>query len=88
MKAPVGIKVFPLLLLVFFIFPAETLFGQSHILSGKITDERNRQPLAFVNVVINDGQQGVISDIDGRYSIAANEPITKVKFSSIVYESK
>ena len=88
MKAPVGIKVFPLLLLVFFIFPAETLFGQSHILSGKITDERNRQPLAFVNVVINDGQQVVISDIDGRYSITANEPITKVKFSSIGYEPK
>ena len=88
MKAPVGIKVFPLLLLVFFIFPAETLFGQSHILSGKITDERNRQPLAFVNVVINDGQQGVISDIDGRYSITAVEPITKVKFSSIGYEPK
>ena len=88
MKVPVGIKVFPLLFLVFFILSAETLFGQSHTLSGKITDERNRQPLAFVNVVINDGLQGVISDIDGRYSIAATEPITKVKFSSIGYEPK
>ena len=88
MKTSFGIKAFPFLLFVFFIFSAETFFGQSYTLSGKITDERNRQPLAFVNVVINDGQQGVISDIDGRYSIAANEPITKVKFSSIGYEPK
>ena len=88
MKPSFCIKVLPLLLLATILFSAETLFGQSHTLSGKITDERNRQPLAFVNVVINDGQQGVISDIDGRYSIAANEPITKVKFSSIGYEPK
>ena len=88
MKPSSGIKVFPLLLFVFFIFSTETFFGQSHTLSGKITDERNRQPLAFVNVVINEGQQGVISDIDGRYTITANEPIQKVKFSSIGYEPK
>ena len=88
MKLPFSIKVFPIFLLSLFIFSAETLFGQSHTLNGKITDERNRQPLAFVNVVINEGQQGVISDIDGRYTIDANEPIQKVKFSSIGYEPK
>ena len=88
MKPSFCIRVLPLLLLAIILFSAETLFGQSHTLSGKITDERNRQPLAFVNVVINDGQQGVISDIDGRYSITANESITKVKFSSIGYEPK
>jgi hypothetical protein len=88
MKLSFSIKVFPLLLLVFLLFSAETLFGQLHTISGKITDERNRQPLAFVNVVINEGQQGVISDIDGRYTITANEPIQKVKFSSIGYEPK
>ena len=88
MKPSFCIKVFPILLLVFLLFSAETLFGQSHTVSGKITDERNRQPLAFVNVVINEGQQGVISDIDGRYTITANEPIQKVKFSSIGYEPK
>ena len=88
MKPSFCIRVLPLLLLAIILFSAETLFGQSHTLSGKITDERNRQPLAFVNVVINDGLQGVISDIDGRYSITANEPITKVRFSSIGYEPK
>ena len=88
MKPSFSIKVLSLLFFVFLISSVKTLFGQSSILSGKITDERNRQPLAFVNVVINDGQHGVISDIDGKFSITADGPITKVKFSSIGYEPK
>ena len=88
MKSSFLTKSLPFLFLLFFIFSAETLIGQSHSLSGKITDERNRQSLAFVNVVINEGQIGTISDIDGRYSITAEEPILKVKFSSIGYEPK
>ena len=88
MKPSFSINILSLLLLAFFLFSVETLFGQSHILSGKITDERNRQPLAFVNVIVNEGLQGVISDIDGRYTITSNEAIVKVKFSSIGYEPK
>ena len=85
MKHAFRIRVFPLIVLLFL---AGTLFSQTFSLSGKVTDERNRQPLAFVNVVINDGQHGVISDIDGRYAISLDEPILKVKFSSIGYEPK
>ena len=88
MKTPFSIKVFSFLFIAFFIILAETLFGQSYTVSGKVTDERNRQPLAFVNVVINEGQNGVISDIDGRYEITANVPIQQIKFSSIGYEPK
>ena len=76
-----------LFFLVVFLFSAKTLVAQ-HTLSGRITNERNRQPLAFVNVTINEGEQGVISDIDGRYDINSSKPILKVKFSSIGYESK
>ena len=88
MKHSFSIKALSLQLLIFFLLPAEMLFGQSRSLSGRITDERNRQPLAFVNVVVNEGQQGVISDIDGRYTITSSAPITTVKFSSIGYEPK
>ncbi len=82
------IKTFSFILFVTFLFSVESLFAQSHTLSGKITDERSRQPLAFVNVVVNEGLQGVISDIDGKYEITTTEPIQKVKFSSIGYEPK
>ena len=87
MKPHFRITSFPLLFLVVILFSTKALVAQ-HTLSGKITDERNRQPLAFVNVVVNDGFRGVISDIDGRYEITIDEPILKVKFSSIGYESK
>ena len=85
---PFGTCLFSWLLLVFLTFFAGNLFSQNHILSGKVTDEDNRQPLAFVNVVINEGQHGVITDIDGKYEIKSNEDITIIVFSSIGYESK
>lgn len=69
-------------------FLSKPLFPQSHSVSGKITDANNRQPLAFVNVVVNDGHQGTISDIDGKYSIASEQPIQKISFSFVGYESK
>ncbi len=85
MRPSLGIKAFLLLFLT--ISTAHALFAQ-HTLKGKVTDERNLQPLAFVNVVVNEGLQGVITDIDGRYEIVVTEPIQKVKFSSIGYEPK
>jgi hypothetical protein len=88
MKTDLRIKTFPLLFFFFFLFSAQSLVAQSHTLSGKVINERNRQAMAFVNVVVNDGLNGVITDIDGRYEITVNEPIVKVKFSSIGYEPK
>jgi hypothetical protein len=88
MKSSTRPRILLTLFLLSFVLFSEALFAQSHTLSGRITDERNRQPLAFVNVVVNEGQQGVISDIDGKYEITSNEPIVKVKFSSIGYEPK
>ena len=87
MKPHFRIKPSSFLFLVAVLFSTKALLAQ-HSLSGKITDERNRQPLAFVNVVVNEGLQGVISDINGIYEITANEPIVTVKFSSIGYETK
>ena len=88
MKPAFSIKVTSFLFLIFLAFFSKTLLAQSYTLNGKITDERNRQPLAFVNVVVNGGLTGSMSDIDGRYEITANEPIRYVKFSSIGYESR
>ena len=88
MKLKRNIKLVALLLLSLATFFPSFLLAQSHTLSGKITDERNRQPLAFVNVVVNNGTTGGMSDIDGKFEITASEPIRKVKFSCIGYETK
>ena len=80
-------RITPFLFLVVILLSAKSLVAQ-HTLIGKITNERNRQPMAFVNVVVNEGLQGVISDIDGWYEIVSDEPISKIKVSSIGYESR
>ena len=76
------------LLLLFLTFSMGMVVAQSQTISGKITDERNRQPLAFVNIVLNGGQFGGMSDIDGKYEITTTEPIHSIRFSSIGYETK
>ena len=67
---------------------SRALLAQSHTISGRITDEQNRQPLAFVNVVVNEGLTGTMSDINGLYEISSDEPILKLKFSSVGYETQ
>ena len=76
-----------LLLLLLALMPT-FLLAQSHCLSGTITDGKSRKPLAFVNVVVNDGHIGGISDIDGKYEIKTDEPVRKVKFSSLGYATE
>ena len=73
-------------LLLFVLAPL--VASAQHTLSGKVTDEDNRQPLAFVNIVINDGSHGVISDINGKYEITSDKPITSISFSAIGYETQ
>ena len=51
-------------LFAFLLLAGQALLAQSHTISGRITDEQNRQPLAFVNVVVNEGLTGTMSDIN------------------------
>ena len=75
------------LLSILLCFLSLSLFSQHYSVAGKVTDARNRQPLAFVNIVVNDGQYGGMSDIDGKYEIRINEPIHTLKFSCLGYET-
>ena len=75
------------LLLCLLSFSAHS-FSQSYTISGKVTDTQNRQALAFVNIVVNEGLYGGMSDIDGRYTITAPEAIKSIRFSYIGYETK
>ena len=63
------------------------LFSQQQTITGKVTDAKNRQPLAFVNIVVNDGQFGGMSDINGKYEIHSQEPVRTLKFSCLGYET-
>ena len=76
------------LLSLLFTMAGQALFAQSYTISGRITDAQNRQPMAFVNVVVNEGLTGTMSDINGLYQISSNEPILKLTFSSVGFETK
>ena len=82
MKSFLCSRTIPLILFFLLTIMSGYSYAQTYTLNGRITDEKNRQPLAFVNVVINDGQVGTISDIDGKYSIESTQPIHKVQTAS------
>ena len=86
MKSTFGIFFRGFLLLAFLLLTLLS-FAQNYSVSGKVTDRQNRKPLAFVNVVVNDGHYGGMSDIDGKFTIQAPEPIRTLRFSCIGYES-
>lgn len=77
--------ILPCLLLLLFLTPCR---AQQYAITGKVTDAANRQALAFVNVVVNDGQYGGMTDIDGKYEVVSPAPITHIGFSYIGYEAK
>ena len=58
-------------------------------LSGIIINEETREPLAFVNITINHNTKtGVITDIDGMFTIKQNEKINTITCSYLGFESK
>lgn len=76
------------LLSILLCFFSLSLFSQQYTVGGKVTDAKNRQPIAFVNIVVNDGQFGGMSDINGKYEIHTDEPIRILKFSCLGYETQ
>lgn len=65
-----------------------TAIGQTNTLKGKITDEQN-EPIVGANVIEKGTTNGVVSDIDGNYSLHLQNPSKAVlQVSYIGYISK
>jgi len=60
--------------------------GQSGYLSGRITDAKTLQPIAFANISLDEGSQVVESDSLGNFSIAAKAGFHNIKISYLGYE--
>lgn len=78
-----------ILFLIFFI--STTFFGlysQSFIIEGRVIDSKSKSPLAFVNILINEGKYGGTTDIDGVFRLASVEPVQILKLSYVGYEQK
>jgi len=60
--------------------------AQPYMVKGRIIDATTRESLAFVNIVINSGQNGGVSDIDGKFNLHSPEPIKELRFSCVGYQ--
>ena len=62
--------------------------SQNYSVKGNIIDSKTKEPLAFVNIIINDGNYGGTTDIDGKFQLNYPQPIKSLKLSYVGYESK
>lgn len=66
----------------------ETTVKQKVTVKGTVTDGSNQQPLPGVNITVSGTTEGVITDIDGKYSIDIPSASAVLVFSYIGYNSE
>ncbi len=71
-------------LIVFLFLFAITGNAQNQI-SGTVLDKNSNEPLAFVNILFNEGNQGISTDIDGHYTLP-HANIKSLTFRYVGYE--
>jgi hypothetical protein len=70
-------------LLFFLMFP---FFVSASPVSGRVTDMRTGQPLAFVHVYDNETKQGTLTDINGLFSLEVSPGTHTLQFSYVGYQ--
>lgn len=76
-----------LLWLLAFVLTLNSLNAQSYFLEGHVYDRTTKEPLRFVNIVINNTQQGGTSDIDGRFRLQSHATPDSLVLSYVGYET-
>jgi len=74
------------LFLSFLILPSVLISQEIRIVEGKVVDSQSGLPLAFVNIVINNGTSGISTDIDGRFTIRSRNAINTLNLTYVGYE--
>ena len=77
-----------LFLCILYFFSITIAFSQNYQIEGKIRDSKSKHPLAFVNIVINDGLYGGTSDIDGNFSLKFHQEIKTLTLSYVGYQTQ
>lgn len=61
------------------------IHSQDFRVSGKVVDSKTKEPLAFVNIVINSGVTGGTTDIDGKFLLRSTQKIQYLRLSYVGY---
>lgn len=56
-------------------------------ITGKVVDKKTKEPLAFTHIIVNDKETGVMTDIDGGFTITHSN-ITLITCSYVGYKTK
>lgn len=75
------------LLIIIFLCFQSFLIAQDTELKGRVIDNATQKPLPFVNIVYNNKNQGLTSDIDGWFYIKDKNNIAFLLFSYVGYNS-
>ena len=75
------------LILILMLFSASVMQAQNRTVKGTVSDAQG-EPIIGANVEIVGGTKGVITDLDGKYSIQVPENGTVLKFSYIGFKTK
>ena len=75
------------LILILMLFSASVMQAQNRTVKGTVSDAQG-EPIIGANVVIVGGTKGVITDLDGKYSIQVPENVAVLKFSYIGFKTK
>jgi hypothetical protein len=62
-------------------------FSQNYVLKGIISDIDTKDPLPFVNISIDNSRRGMVSLIDGTFSVEVNSVNRTLTFSFVGYET-
>ncbi len=62
-------------------------FSQTLTIKGKIINEKSREALPFVNIVVKNTHRGTTSDVEGRFTISVNEKEQELSFSYLGFET-
>jgi hypothetical protein len=79
-------KAFILSVLIWLSVFVQPVQSQQYHLRGNIRNDATNQPLAFVNIRINEGRYGGTSDIDGNFSLSSPEPFNSLHFTYVGFE--
>jgi len=66
----------------------ESILAQGSIVTGKVTDAKEGNPLPGVNVIVKGTSIGVLSDFDGNYSVNLPQQDAVLVFSTLGYATQ
>jgi len=78
---------FLLIAFLFVVLPAVVFSQSQRVIKGTVTDEKN-EPLPGVSVLVVGSNNGVASDVNGKYSITVSSNNNVLRFTSVGFTTK